>query len=268
MNKFILLLPLLILLGCSSLRKECEQQNWFQIAHDTAMKGWRMEQNPMYKKCQKAEAEMNDGEINRGFKLGMEDYCKADGALSAGRNGETFNYDFCEANLHSMLKKQHKNGMDIFCKPESAVEFASKGGIYQSQCTERNEANYLKHYKKGRRSFLKTDILKNENEILSLDREIYNLRSSIARKQQELYLLQQRRPIVPLQKNQRPFPNKNEQANQAAQDAQRRYQDDLDDIQRDIQQLDYRIAAKTNEQKELRTKNIELQAEMDRLAEL
>ncbi len=266
MNKIILLLPYVLLLSCSSLRKDCEEMNWFQIAHDTAMKGWRMEQNPTYKNCQKAEAEMNGGEISRGFQLGMEDYCKADGALSAGRNGESFNYDFCDTPLHSMLKKQHKQGLDIFCKPESAEEFASKGGVYQNQCTERNEAKYLKHFKKGRRSLLKTQILQNENEILAMDSEIYNLRSSIAHSQQQLYRLQQRRPSIPQpQKNQRPvFQDPNSPANQALQ----KYERELDDIKDDIESAEFKINYKTNEQKKLRAKNIELQSEIDRLAEL
>jgi hypothetical protein len=270
MKKIFYLFALFSFCGCASYwqRKSCEKINWFQMAQKTAMRGQRMEQNPIYKNCQKVEAEMNSGEINRGFKLGMENYCKAEGAFETGRKGQYFNYDFCETSLHPLIKKQHAKGMQIFCKPESAFIFASRGGIYENQCFDLDETAYLKHYKKGRRSYLKTQILKNENEIQMLDSEISRLRSALNQSYQELRQVQQSMKQYNeslQQQNSRPLGNASPDVYTSQDNNQIQLQ--LDRINSDIETTLRQIDSNLDQQKKLRNENIDWQAEIDRLIE-
>jgi hypothetical protein len=149
-------LILVMLCGCSSYFKklECDKTNWYQHAHEVAMSGRRLDQDARIQECRKAGSHINDGEMDRGFKLGMHNYCKVESALNAGSNGQAYNYDFCDTNMIPLLKRNHRRGIVSFCQPENAYVFASKGGIYENQCHHLDEVAYLNRYRKGRKIYL------------------------------------------------------------------------------------------------------------------
>ncbi|MCB9072797.1 MAG: DUF2799 domain-containing protein [Bdellovibrionaceae bacterium] len=153
-------------------RKNCEKVNWFQHAYDIAMNGKRLEEDGRLKECQKAETEINSGELDRGFKLGMENYCKLDTALNKGASGEGFNYEFCDSNIVPKLKARYFEGLKKFCAPDYAYLFASRGGIYNNQCPKDMESAYVPRYRKGRQVYLKNQIASNEAQVAGIDSEI------------------------------------------------------------------------------------------------
>ena len=77
----LMLISIFILAGCSNyfVRKGCEKVNWFQHAYNVAMTGVRLDQDSRLKQCEKAETEINSAELDRGFKTGMQNYCKRRG---------------------------------------------------------------------------------------------------------------------------------------------------------------------------------------------
>src|SRR5690606_32021767 len=99
----VLLALCFIQLGCSSYftRKGCEKVNWFQHAYNVAMDGKRLQEDGRLRECDKAETEINSAELDRGFKAGMEKYCKPETALAKGASGDSFNYDFCDGSQMS-----------------------------------------------------------------------------------------------------------------------------------------------------------------------
>ena len=172
-----------MLLGCSSYfkRKECEKTNWYQHAHEVAMSGRRLDQDPRIQECRKVDTEINDGEMDRGFKLGMHNYCKVESSLSAGSEGKTFNYDFCDSNIIPALKRNHQKGIQSFCRPDNAYLFASQGGVYENQCHHLNESAYMVRFRQGRKIFLTTrrDSLYNEQRQIANDLTVRGQRISL-----------------------------------------------------------------------------------------
>lgn len=164
----------LFTVSCSSYftRKSCEKINWFQHAYNVAMNGQRLEEDNRFKECEKAETEINSAEMDRGFKAGMENYCKPETAHAKGADGGSFNYDFCDSNIAPRLRTRFTEGLKAFCTPEAAHTFASKGGVYKNQCPKDMEAAYMVRYRKGRAIYLKNQINNNEAQITSLDGEI------------------------------------------------------------------------------------------------
>lgn len=160
--------------SCSSYftRKGCEKVNWFQHAHDVAMRGLRLGEDSRLRECEKAETEINSAELDRGFKSGMANYCKLETAHEKGANGDSFNYEFCESNLIPKLKTRHFEGLKKFCAPDFAFSFASKGGIYKEQCPKDMTAAYMPKYRKGRQVYLRNKIASNESQVLAMDSEI------------------------------------------------------------------------------------------------
>lgn len=175
-RNFLLLLPVLFIatVSCSNYftRKGCEKVNWFQHANDVAMRGQRLEEDERLKQCERAETDINSAELDRGFKLGMENYCKPDTAHAKGVAGDGFNYDFCDSNMTNKLRARHTEGIRKFCQPDFGYSFASKGGVYREQCPKDMEAAYLPKYRKGRQVFLRNKIASNEAAISGIDGEI------------------------------------------------------------------------------------------------
>ncbi len=186
--RLFLILSFLMSASCSSYftRKGCEKVNWFQHAHDVAMRGQRLEEDDRLKQCEKAETDINSSELDRGFKLGMENYCKPDTAHAKGANGDSFNYDFCDSNVTNRLRARFAEGLKKFCAPDYAYTFASKGGVYKEQCPKDMEGAYMPKYRKGRQVYLRNKIASNEAAISSIDGEI---RSEQSRATQITYMM-------------------------------------------------------------------------------
>lgn len=176
LGKVVLTLALLSsAVSCSSyfIRKGCEKVNWFQHAHDVAMRGQRLEEDARFKECEKAETEINSAEMDRGFKMGMQNYCKLETAFNKGLEGLTYyNYEFCDSNMVPRLKTQYTEGLKKFCTPDYGYTFASQGGVYKQQCAKDIEPSYLAQYNKGRQIFLRNKIASHEAEIKGIDSEI------------------------------------------------------------------------------------------------
>jgi hypothetical protein len=172
--KYFFIAFFLLSTSCSSYftRKGCEKVNWFQHAHDVAMQGKRLEEDDRLKQCEKAETDINAGELDRGFKMGMQNYCTLDTAHKKGADGDSFNYDFCDSNIVPKLKTRYFDGLKKFCSPDSAYIFASNGGVYKNQCPKNMEAAFLARYRKGRQVFLKNKIASNEAQVAGIDSEI------------------------------------------------------------------------------------------------
>jgi hypothetical protein len=193
-KKLLLGFVCLMSVSCASYftRKGCEKVNWFQHAHDVAMNGKRLTEDNRLRECEKAETDINSAELDRGFKSGMENYCKPETALAKGTNGDDFNYDFCDSYLTPKLKAQHSEGIKKFCTPEMAYSFASSGGVYKNQCPAAMEKAYQVKYRAGRQVYLKNEITKAENEVASLDTEMRDLQSQRTQLNTRLALLPRR----------------------------------------------------------------------------
>lgn len=143
-----------LLSSCASyfIRKECEKLNWYQVGFDAALRGDRISNDENVSKCRKAEAEISESQLDVGFKAGMSRYCQPDGVFQTGKNGDTFNTDFCEPGQLLMLRKRHEEGLKAYCS--DGLTAGLSGKKYKNVCGPTQEKAFLPEYRKGRKKYL------------------------------------------------------------------------------------------------------------------
>lgn len=262
--KLFLIFSFLMSASCSNYftRKGCEKVNWFQHAHDVAMRGQRLEEDDRLKQCEKAETDINSAELDRGFKLGMENYCKPDTAHAKGANGDGFNYDFCDSNMTNKLRVRFAEGLRKFCSPDYAYTFASKGGIYKEQCPKDMEGAYMPKYRKGRQVFLRNKIASNEATISGLDGEI---RSEQSRATQIAYQMASlpKTAVVSKKKQYDEHTKTYKEETAVTEDPEVRRK--REDLEYQLRSVNGDISAKQGEQRKLREEIHSLRSELEGL---
>lgn len=168
----LLFLPLFFFSGCASykLKKECEATNWHQYGHDLAMQGRRVSGDQKVEQCRKVER-ISDSQLDIGFKVGMNTYCKPEIVYSTGRNGDFFNTEMCDAGSISSLKNRHQQGVKEYCAVKNGFAAGAKGRAYNNICPAEMEAAFLPEFKRGRKKYLGTMITENNARILDLERQ-------------------------------------------------------------------------------------------------
>jgi hypothetical protein len=244
--QFSLWLSMSVLLNsCSScgLKGQCEKTNWYQKGFDIAQTGERINNDSFTQSCRKEDYEVNESQLDVGFKAGMAHYCLPDVVFSTGKKGQFFTTDFCDPNELKTLNQKHKDGVAEFCKPESAYQFGAQGGVYNQICKNDNESQFLPEYQKGRKKYLSILISENENRISELNRDIDNLESSKGRTQSELNGLNFRGRVS------------------ADSKADLELQDRINSLNTQIRNYDYSISSKRKEMDQIRNTNSRLRIE-------
>ena len=154
--------------SCSSYfkRKDCEAEHWYDYGYAVAMRGERPSSDAKVVECRKVGAEIDEGQLDVGFKSGMENYCKPETIFVIGKNGQFFNTDLCDPQQAPSLKLTHQKGVREFCAKDHAASVGASGTIYNSICPPDLEKAFLPEYRKGRKSFLQARI-KNDSEKVS-----------------------------------------------------------------------------------------------------
>ena len=166
------------MISCSSffIRKECEQVNWHQRGYDIAMSGKRVTGDEVIARCEKAEFDVPDTDVDLGFKAGMMAYCKPETAHQIGRDGSPFNADFCDTAEVRILRQRHFEGVKLYCQKDNGMVVGASGKKYTQICPKEMEEAFLVEYRKGRKKFLEHTIASNQIEIQTLDVNLASLR--------------------------------------------------------------------------------------------
>lgn len=162
-------------ISCASMIKQsCESKNWYQHGYDLAMQGKRPAGDPMVEQCKKVET-ISEGELDRGFKAGMWDYCKPEIVRNKGKDGDYFNFDFCDPGQMTMLKQTHMSGVKEYCAADNGFAAGAKGKMYNNICPKNMEKPFIKEFNKGRKAFLSARVKENKSRIDDLDRQTADL---------------------------------------------------------------------------------------------
>ena len=178
MKNLILIAPLLFAIGCSSffIRKECETINWHQHGYDVAMAGKRLTGDEKIDRCEKAKYDVPDTEVDLGFKAGMQNYCKPESTFVLGKDGQTFNADFCDSDDIRQLKTKHAEGVALYCHKDNGMIIGASGKKYTQICSKEKEELFLVEFRKGRKKYLENDISSKQFEIQTIDSSLASLR--------------------------------------------------------------------------------------------
>lgn len=163
-----------LMCSCASyfVRKDCESKNWFDYGYQIAMSGKRLNSDNYLNECRKAEAEIQESQLDLGFKSGMSNYCKPEVVLASGKKGQFFNSDFCDPGQVKILNAKHAEGIQAFCEPSSGQAFGASGGVYNQICPKEKEDAFMKEYRKGRKKYLTASISENNNRIQKINSDI------------------------------------------------------------------------------------------------
>ena len=246
--------------ACSSYftRKNCEKTNWFEYGQNVAMSGKRLSGDQFVQECRKVEAEINEVDLDRGFKTGMAKYCTSGEVFALGKQGQPFSTEMCEENSRA-LTERHKAGVLEYCKKSNGYAAGAVGRAYNGICPKELEAAFMPEFRRGRKKYLSVVTLENEKMINSLERETIELERERNMKSLEMQRLQIpsgfaiERQIDPVTGALR------EQVVQKQTDDQKRA---ADDMRWQVQSLDSKINSKRKEQSALREKNREIQLEV------
>ncbi len=246
--------------GCSSYftRQSCEKTNWFEYGQKVAMSGKRLSGDQFVQECRKVEAEINEVDLDRGFKTGMAKYCTPAEVFGLGKRGESFAPEMCEENAR-VLTERHKAGILEYCKKSNGYAAGSSGRTYNGICPKELETAFMPEFRRGRKKYLSVLVIENEKKINDLEREALNLERERNMKSLEMQRLQipsgfaVERQIDPVTGALR------EQVVQKQTDDQKRA---ADDMRWQVQSLDSKINGKRQEQSSLREKNREIQLEV------
>jgi len=173
-----LILASISICGCASYfkRKECEKLNWFDYGQSVAMRGDRLDADVKLNECRKVEADINEQQLDVGFKSGMQKYCDPANGYQMGRNGDPFVRDLCEGapNMRSILN-QNQKGITEYCQASNGMQAGASGHKYRNVCTPEQEKGFLPPYRKGRKKYLAAVITDKEQLIREKDDRIRSL---------------------------------------------------------------------------------------------
>lgn len=160
--------------GCASyfIRKECEQKNWHQHGYDLAMRGVRPANDEYLAKCRKAEAEIGEAQLDRGFKEGMSNYCRPEIARQTGKSGNPMNLDLCDPGQARLLTAKHLEGLKEFCQADNGYAVGASGRVYAKNCPADLETKFLPEYRRGRKKYLQAMVVETQGKAADLDRRI------------------------------------------------------------------------------------------------
>lgn len=185
----------LLLGGCASYfkRKECEKVNWFEHGQRVAMKGQRLNADPLLNECRKVEAKISESQVDLGFKSGMQKYCEPNYAYKVGRDGDLFSRDLCDGPQIRSLLSHHQRGITDYCQKENGFQAGASGKRYQNVCTPEQEKTFLPQYRKGRKKYVDAVITDKEALIREKETRIGSLRMDKQRLDMDRFTLENRK---------------------------------------------------------------------------
>ncbi|EQC44933.1 PF10973 family protein [Bacteriovorax sp. BSW11_IV] len=108
---------MLILSGCASYsKKDCEQINWNNRAHELALDGLTKDDalSRVYGQCTRPYNVTPDFEaFSKGFEKGANEFCAPENALEFGKNGKIYKKT-CPKELESEFIKNYTTGLNIY----------------------------------------------------------------------------------------------------------------------------------------------------------
>lgn len=176
--------------GCTSaLKKQCQETNWFQHGYNLAMQGKLISADTFIPSCEREEVSVDSGQLDRGFKAGMDVYCKPETVFETGKDGQKLNLEFCDPGKEKLLRAKHAEGIAVFCRSSNGYTVGAGGRVYNQICPKDLEPGFLKEYGRGRKVYLNNTILSKEQEIVDWDNKVADLEKERNQKMFELAAL-------------------------------------------------------------------------------
>lgn len=181
MKHFLFLILAISLSGCASYfkKKQCESINWFEHGKQVALRGVWLNADATVVECRKVEADIQESQLDQGFKNGMQKYCSNTNAYTVGKSGDFFSRDLCDGPQINVLLAEHKKGVQDYCAKNNGQSAGASGKKYQNICPKDLESAFLVEYRKGRKKYVQAMIESKLSEVRDLDSKIGVARSDL-----------------------------------------------------------------------------------------
>ncbi len=191
------------LTGCASYfkKRSCEKTNWYEFGEKVALSGKWLNSNQSLNECRKLEADVDESELDKGFKSGVSQYCTIKNAEYNGRIGGKFSEDICNGPQLNSLVQSYNKGLMFFCSKENALEVGLSGKQYENNCPTNMEKNFLVGYKKGRLVWAKQSLENKTNELSSIEKELPFQKQSVSLSEHEVRILENMKTDMENRKN-------------------------------------------------------------------
>lgn len=168
---------LVTLAGCTSwmTRQECEDLDWYHYGESVAMQGRRLSGDTQVKRCKEADFQVPYGQLDAGFKEGMNKYCQPKVVYATGKSGDVFNPEMCDPAQARVLQQEYARGLEAYCAVENGFTVGTSGKKYQNNCPQKNEAAFLKEYRRGRKAYLTGKINEADLNMIGVERQTLEL---------------------------------------------------------------------------------------------
>ncbi|UXR64121.1 DUF2799 domain-containing protein [Bdellovibrio bacteriovorus] len=202
-SKIIFVVLMLQLAGCASYfkKKSCEEINWFEHGQKVAMRGQWLNADTTLNECRKVEADIQESQLDRGFKSGVEKYCVGTNTYILGKGGDLFSRDLCEGPQINVLISEHQKGIRDYCAKSNGFTAGTSGKRYQNVCPKDLESGFLPEYRKGRRKYVQSLIDSKDKQVRSIDMDIAAKRNSLSFAKGSLHMLESQKNNLESQKN-------------------------------------------------------------------
>lgn len=179
--------------GCGMLtRHQCEKVNWFERGQALALKGQYPQNDQQLKECRRAKADIDESQLDQGFKRGRELYCHPERAFLTGKQGDAFATDICDQAQVKGLLRKHAEGIRAFCTPESGKQLGASGKEYNHVCPADLEAAFKNAYSKARKGYL-------EGLLPGLQQQVQQKQSQISSAKSQLMFLEGQKVVLTAQ---------------------------------------------------------------------
>lgn len=176
--------------GCAWMtRNTCEKVNWFERGQSLALKGQYPANDTQLKQCRKVKADIDEDQLDLGFKRGRDLYCHPERAFITGKEGQAFATDICDQSSVKGLLRKHAEGVRAFCAPASGKQLGASGAAYNTICPSDLEAPFKTAYSKARKGYL-------QGQLPGLNNQIDQKRREINQSKNELMYLEGQRVIL------------------------------------------------------------------------
>jgi len=240
MRIVLLGLLLLNLTACASYlkRKSCESINWFEHGKQVALRGEWLNSDKTLNECRKVDADIQESQLDLGFKNGMQKYCTGPNAYWTGKNGDFFSRDLCEGPQIQTLLQEHKKGVRDYCDKTNGQTAGSSGKKYQNICPKELEVAFLPEYRKGRKKYVQAMITNRESDLRDLDIRLQTKRMQLSFDRGRLDSLQSEFSSLETQRNLTPLENSSERGY---------YESRMSSLSSDISSLRSRVYSQESE---------------------
>ncbi|MBS1971666.1 MAG: DUF2799 domain-containing protein [Bdellovibrionales bacterium] len=209
MKRVLMAMVALNLVACASYfkRKECESTNWFEHGKSVALRGEWLNSDQLVNECRKVDADIQESQLDQGFKNGMQRYCTPDNSYKTGKDGDLFSRDLCEGPEISVLLQSYRRGVTDYCAKTNGQNAGASGKKYQNICPKELEPGFLVEYRKGRKKYVQAMISNREDDIRDIDGKLSNKRNQLNFTQMRLNNLESQKSSLQAQKNFTPASN-------------------------------------------------------------